>query len=222
MDSDDIIDLDKNKKELRTAGTVIIDLDGKNRNKVRPAKTEIIDLDGKNKTNIHPATDIATIDLDDEATEVTDSNAKTSRRKSSECAMDSEKEKSFVKLLRNNTLMNKIVVRCLSMACNSGMPRVVNKTLLPLYKDVNNKFKESDALTHLLSKVLNNLKVDPDHKFLHIKSLCEELKAGQFRRKVPFVTLTTDIRKNPSRSCRRKVKGMHIILFLHFTKSQME
>lgn len=90
--------------------------------------------------------------------------------------------------------MNKIVYQCLNMKNNAGMSRVINKTLLPLYADTDNKFKESEQFTELLKSNLKKLRVDPDYKFLHLKSLCEELKSGIYRKRVPFVTLSKDLK----------------------------
>ncbi|CAB3253047.1 unnamed protein product [Arctia plantaginis] len=131
-----------------------------------------------------------TINLDEEPTPTNESTV-----------TNSDKESSFARLLKNNSLMNKIVHQCLNMANNTGMSRVINKTLLPSYADTNTKFKESEQFTELLKSSLKKLRNDPDYKFLHLKTLCEDLKSGRCRKKVPFVTLSKELKgENRKRS----------------------
>uniref|UniRef100_A0A2A4JCZ4 Daxx histone-binding domain-containing protein n=1 Tax=Heliothis virescens TaxID=7102 RepID=A0A2A4JCZ4_HELVI len=123
---------------------------------------------------------VETIDLDDEQP----SEAPT---------MDYKTEQAFVRKLEINRLMDKIVTMCINMENAVGMSRVIHKTLLPLYRDTSNTVKESEEFKKLLKKTWKLLVKDPNHKFLHIKTLCEELKSGRLRRKVPFVTLSTEL-----------------------------
>lgn len=157
----------------------------------------IIDEDDENTSNekavdVTSSQTVETIDLDDETpiiTRVDTVNNNTTK-------FNKKSEVSFRINLKNNRLMDKIVTRCINMENSTGMPRVVYKTLLPLYRDTNNRFKESKEFQALLKKTHKLLMRDPDHKFLHIKTLCEELKSGGLRRKVPFVTLATNLKNN--------------------------
>lgn len=128
--------------------------------------------------------------------------------------MDKKLEKAFVNNLENNRLMDKIVTRVTTMENATGMNRVVQKTLLPLYRDTNNRFKESDEFRTMLKKTYKLLMKDPDHKFLHIKTLCEELKSGGLRRKVPFVTLATNLKKNDSEA---GYAGLLLLTYMSYT-----
>ncbi|XP_022823037.1 uncharacterized protein LOC111354014 [Spodoptera litura] len=109
---------------------------------------------------------------------------------------DSDAERTFRANLRNNNLMDIIIQTCMNMPNGAGMERVIQKTLVPLYRDSNPILKQSKTLTKLLKNMHKMLLRDPDHKFLHIKTLCEELKSGRMRKKVPFVTLATNLRDN--------------------------
>ncbi|CAH1639025.1 unnamed protein product [Spodoptera littoralis] len=109
---------------------------------------------------------------------------------------DSDAERTFRANLRNNNLMDIIIQTCMNMPNGAGMERVIKKTLVPLYRDSNPILKQSKTLTKLLKNMHKMLLKDPDHKFLHIKTLCEELKSGRMRKKVPFVTLATNLRDN--------------------------
>ncbi|KAJ8712142.1 hypothetical protein PYW07_004984 [Mythimna separata] len=157
----------------------------------------ILDEDDENTQNektfdvpIVPA--VETIDLDDETPIITEVETQVNNI----VELTKPSEISFRNNLENNRLMDKIVTTCINMENAMGMPRVVYKTLLPLYRDTNNRFKESDAFRALLKRTHKLLLRDPDHKFLHIKTLCEELKSGGLRRKVPFVTLATNLKNN--------------------------
>ncbi|KAH9634297.1 hypothetical protein HF086_011557 [Spodoptera exigua] len=140
----------------------------------------------------------STIVIDDEPhmqiNEAGTNNAGDKTKKVSE--KESTDESSFRINLRNNNLMDNIINTCLNMQNGAGMSRVIHKTLIPLYRDSNPELKKSKALTNLLKRVHKMLLRDPNHKFLHIKTLCEELKSGRVRKKVPFVTLSTDLRDN--------------------------
>nr|XP_021198239.2 uncharacterized protein LOC110382081 [Helicoverpa armigera] len=135
---------------------------------------------------VEPQT-VETIDLDDDQPQAAPMAA------SETVPMDYATEKAFVRKLKINSLMDKIVQTCLNMKNAVGMPRVIQKTLIPLYKDTSNAVKESKEFKKLLRKTWKLLQKDPNHKFLHIKTLCEELKSGRVRRKVPFVTLTREL-----------------------------
>ncbi|XP_021198239.3 uncharacterized protein LOC110382081 [Helicoverpa armigera] len=135
---------------------------------------------------VEPQT-VETIDLDDDQPQAAPMAA------SETVPMDYATEKAFVRKLKINSLMDKIVQTCLNMKNAVGMPRVIQKTLIPLYKDTSNAVKQSKEFKKLLRKTWKLLKKDPNHKFLHIKTLCEELKSGRLRRKVPFVTLTREL-----------------------------
>ncbi|XP_026735367.1 uncharacterized protein LOC113499190 [Trichoplusia ni] len=102
------------------------------------------------------------------------------------------------KKLDGDILMDQIVHFCLSMENVVGMSRVIKKTLIPLYQDTSTELKNSPSLRKLLRKTLKQLKMDPDHKFLHIKTLCESLKSGRVKRKVPFVTLAKNLKNKDS------------------------
>ncbi|KAJ8714894.1 hypothetical protein PYW08_004875 [Mythimna loreyi] len=158
----------------------------------------ILDEDDENthsekRVDVLSAPTVETIDLDDESPIIT--SVETLKNNATS---DKISEISFRINLANNRLMDKIVTTCINMENAIGMPRVVYKTLLPLYRDTNNRFKESDAFRALLKRTYKLLVRDPDHKFLHIKTLCEELKSGGLRRKVPFVTLATNVKNNSS------------------------
>lgn len=157
----------------------------------------ILDEDGENTIcqKVVCAQTVETINLDDESPIITETTANNTINKS---ISTSKSEKSFVNKLLINRLMDKIIKKCMNMDNATGMRRVIYKTVLPLYRDANSTFKESGTFRALLKKTYKLLMRDPDHKFLHIKTLCEELKSGVLRRKVPFVTLATNVNNNRS------------------------
>ncbi|CAH0589217.1 unnamed protein product [Chrysodeixis includens] len=164
------------------------------------------DADTVQSTKTPPAMalKIETIDLNDESTSEDESEDDDNNKEVMATDIDPDiaiisediqtrvEEISFINMLKANNLVDKIIKLCLNMEQAAGMTRVINKTLLPLYKDASQELKSSSPFRNLLKQTLKRLKKDPNHKFLHLKTLCERMKSRNVR-KVPFVTLATNL-----------------------------
>ncbi|XP_045775165.1 uncharacterized protein LOC123874050 [Maniola jurtina] len=98
-------------------------------------------------------------------------------------------------IYNENPLLAEIIEKCLNLESSEGMLRVVNKTLLEIYKEADPKFKSSSEFETVLKKTLIRLDKDPYHKFSHIKDLCETLRSSKFKKRVQLITLDKKVRK---------------------------
>lgn len=138
---------------------------------------------------------VETIDLDGDTAsddEVQFVDHVTNVNKSEDITM-TRNDLGFVDLLQANKFMDEIVKTCLGMDNVVATTRVINNTLIPLYRDASKNLKTSQSFGKLLKKTLKRLKKYPEHKFFHIKVLCERMKAENVKRKVAFVTLATNL-----------------------------
>lgn len=84
------------------------------------------------------------------------------------------------------------------------MRRIVNRSLLDIYKNADHKYKSSQDFESVLKKTMINLDKDPNHKFSHIKHLCDLLRHGRVKKRAKLITLD------------KNVKSRFLFLYLHF------
>ncbi|XP_068617886.1 death domain-associated protein 6-like [Battus philenor] len=97
---------------------------------------------------------------------------------------------------KDNKLFSDFVDKCLSLTDSDGMIRILNKILLPAFKELDQTYKESKSFKKVLSKSINVLETDPIHKFAHIKDLYQTFKLHRKRKKVDLVTIESDLKEN--------------------------
>lgn len=156
----------------------IIVLDG---NKTDSESTIILDEDEINKLSTErlprPYVPVIDVERDTDCSIVGTSSIRNKLRN------------EYNELFKANSLLSELIEKCLDMEHSEGMSRVINRTLLVIYKDVDENYKKSDALTKVINKAIMQLDIEPERKFLHLKNLCSELKKYRVKKKVPFFTL---------------------------------
>ncbi|CAG9788569.1 unnamed protein product [Diatraea saccharalis] len=106
-------------------------------------------------------------------------------------------ETSFPDISKKDAAFGELIEKCIALDGSVGMLRVINRTLVPLYKDGERKFKsyyDAQVFNKALIRTLENLENDPKHRYSHIKHICDILKKLRSKRKVPLVTISKDIR----------------------------
>ncbi|XP_053610262.1 uncharacterized protein LOC128675127 [Plodia interpunctella] len=102
------------------------------------------------------------------------------------------------KVCSENKMLGEFIEKCLDIENTSGMLRVIHRTFLPLYFKLDDTYREND-FKKLIDMTTRALEVNPLRKFSHLKNVCEVMKCfAKDRKKVNFVTLTTDIKAKPS------------------------
>nr|XP_026495842.1 uncharacterized protein LOC113400481 isoform X1 [Vanessa tameamea] len=110
------------------------------------------------------------------------------------------------KTVNDNPLLTEFIDTCLKLENSVEMIRVINKTLLKIYRKTDTRFTQSKIFLKALRRANNLLKTEPSYKYSHIKDLCNILKSNNTKKRVPIITLTNNIKENklPSLSCKRK------------------
>lgn len=107
-------------------------------------------------------------------------------------------------IYKENPLLAEVIEKCLQLEDSDGMRRIVNRSLLDIYKNADPKYKSSQDFESVLKKTMINLDKDPNHKFSHIKHLCDLLRHGRVKKRVKLITLD------------KNVKSRFLFLYLHF------
>lgn len=92
-------------------------------------------------------------------------------------------------LLEDNALLAEFVEKCLNLDYSEGMSRIINNTLMKKYSEMDQDYKYSKDFQRILLKASRCIECDPDHKFSHLKTLCESMKQHRAKKRVEFVTL---------------------------------
>ncbi|XP_046969571.1 uncharacterized protein LOC124536946 isoform X1 [Vanessa cardui] len=110
------------------------------------------------------------------------------------------------KTVNDNPLLTEFIDICLKLENSVEMIKVINKTLLKIYRKTDARFTQSQVFQKALRRANNLLKTEPSYKYSHIKDLCNILKSNNTKKRVPIITLTNNIKENklPSLSCKRK------------------
>lgn len=158
-ESENVIVLDGNKTDSET--TIIIDDDELKKLKEKyPSNPIVIDVD----------TDCSIVE-----------STSTVKREKNKAKYD--------EVYKENSLLAELIEKCLDMENTDGMSRVINRTLLAIYKDVDEDYKKSDALRKVITRVIMSLEIEPERKFSHLKNFCDELKDHRVKKRVQFITL---------------------------------
>lgn len=107
-------------------------------------------------------------------------------------------------IYKENPLLAEVIEKCLQLEDSDGMRRIVNRSLLDIYKNADPKYKSSQDFESVLKKTMINLDKDPNHKFSHIKHLCDLLRHGRVKKRAKLITLD------------KNVKSRFLFLYLHF------
>lgn len=99
-------------------------------------------------------------------------------------------------LYEDNALLAEFIEKCLNLENSEGMSRIINNTLMRLYGELEQDFKYSTHFKRILLKATRNIECDPDHKFSHLKTLCESMEQHKFKKRVKLVTLASDLKSN--------------------------
>ncbi|RVE49854.1 hypothetical protein evm_005447 [Chilo suppressalis] len=89
------------------------------------------------------------------------------------------------------------IEKCLGVDSSTGMLRVINRILVPLYYENGRIFKstwDAKIFNRALTKAMKNIEMDPNHTYSHIKEFCDVLKSLKRKRKVPFTTLSKAVK----------------------------
>ncbi|CAG5033506.1 unnamed protein product [Parnassius apollo] len=120
-------------------------------------------------------------------------------------ALDDEPDITSDLISKENKLFNEIVNKCYDIKDSKGMKRILNKMVIPAYRQLDENYKKSQRFEAVLYKILKLIETDPFRKFTHIRELYETLKLHKVRKKVNFVTLATNItEKNHYNGHKRK------------------
>ncbi|XP_052751170.1 uncharacterized protein LOC113519999 [Galleria mellonella] len=111
---------------------------------------------------------------------------------------------TFDSIFYENKKLAEFIEKCLDLEDTHGMLRVINKILLRRYKETDEKYKKSPEFNRLLDRKIDLLETDPDHKFSHVKDLCEIMKCHKTRKKVELITLSNDLEDNLDSSKKKK------------------
>lgn len=98
------------------------------------------------------------------------------------------------RLFEDNALLAEFVEKCLNLEYSEGMSRIINNTLMRIYNEMEQDYKYSRDFQRILLKATRCIECDPDHKFSHLKNLCESMKQHKAKKRVDFVTL--DVKSN--------------------------
>lgn len=107
-------------------------------------------------------------------------------------------------IYKENPLLAEVIEKCLQLEDSDGMRRIVNRSVLDIYKNADPKYKSSQDFESVLKKTMINLDKDPNHKFSHIKHLCDLLRHGRVKKQAKLITLD------------KNVKSRFLFLYLHF------
>ncbi|CAH2083809.1 unnamed protein product [Euphydryas editha] len=83
------------------------------------------------------------------------------------------------------------------------MKLVINTIFLKMYMKTDKEFRESKKFKKALRRSMNLIKSDFEHKYSHIKDICEILRTKKIKKRVPLVTLSNKLKDNEV-SCQRK------------------
>ncbi|CAK1586737.1 unnamed protein product [Parnassius mnemosyne] len=108
-------------------------------------------------------------------------------------AIDDEPDVISDLISKESKLFNELVEKCLGLEDSKGMTRILNKMVIPAYRQLDENYKKSQRFESVLCKTLKLIETDPIHKFTHVRGFYEKLKLHKVRKKVNFVTLTTNI-----------------------------
>ncbi|XP_026321397.1 uncharacterized protein LOC113231331 [Hyposmocoma kahamanoa] len=97
------------------------------------------------------------------------------------------------RLFEDNALLAEFVEKCLNLEHSEGMSRIINNTLMRIYNEMEQDYKYSRDFQRILLKATRYIECDPDHKFSHLKNLCESMKQHKAKKRVNLVTL--DVKK---------------------------
>lgn len=107
-------------------------------------------------------------------------------------------------IYKENPLLAEVIEKCLQLEDSDGMRRIVNRSILDIYKNADPMYKSSQDFESVLKKTMINLDKDPNHKFSHIKHLCDLLRHGRVKKRAKLITLD------------KNVKSRFLFLYLHF------
>lgn len=96
----------------------------------------------------------------------------------------------------DNRLLAEFIEKCLNLEHSEGMTRIINKTLMRIYGEMEEDYKCSRHFERTLLKATMSIECDPDHKFFHLKNLCETMKQHKAKKRVELYTLPLDSKGN--------------------------
>ncbi|XP_013200993.2 uncharacterized protein LOC106143448 [Amyelois transitella] len=172
----------------------------------KDSDVEIVDITKENSTELKSSDNDAIIVVDDENTptdndviEIKDMNRETNNR---------QIKAHLEKVCSENRLIGEFIEKCLDIENSCGMLRVIYRSFLPLYFELEDNYKDSENFKKLIDMKLRALELNPNRKFSHVKSVCEVMKNfKRNRKKVQFITLATSAKaKSPIKRKRRHPK----------------
>ncbi|XP_059057701.1 hybrid signal transduction histidine kinase A-like [Achroia grisella] len=112
---------------------------------------------------------------------------------------------TFDSVYKENKKLAEIIEKCLDLENSHGMLRVINRTLLPRYRDIDENYKISSDFDRVLNKMISLLDTDPFHKFSHVKRLCDIMKASKTRKKANLITLSNNVTGISSKKIKNRI-----------------
>lgn len=102
----------------------------------------------------------------------------------------------LIGLYQDNALLAEFIEKCLDLENSEGMSRIINNTLMRLYSEMEQDYRQSRTFERTLLKATRCIDSDPDHKFLHLKNLCETMKLHKAKKRAKLITLATNLKSN--------------------------
>ncbi|CAF4929774.1 unnamed protein product [Pieris macdunnoughi] len=92
--------------------------------------------------------------------------------------------------------LKKLIQICLKAENSKGMLRVINRSLLPLYQEAKPDYLNSIEFQEILQRSSVMIEKKPRFKFSYIKSVCENLRRNKKKKRLSFITLDSNIKRN--------------------------
>lgn len=119
-----------------------------------------------------------------------------------ECVVDSNKSNEnhselYYEVLKTNQQLADFIDKCINLENNKMMLKILRVDLLNEFYQLEKTVKKSPRIQKAIRRANNLLNQNPRLKYTHIKDLSEIIKASKVKKKVPFITLTTNLTGEP-------------------------
>ncbi|KAM3959620.1 uncharacterized protein ACR2FA_006270 [Aphomia sociella] len=118
---------------------------------------------------------------------------------------------TFDNIYKESKKMADFIEKCLNLENSVGMLRVINKSLLPRYREMDETYRNSHEFDKLLDKKTALLETDPDHKFSHLKNI-EENNLLVAQKELGFVVNEYDKKMQRIKAIEARIKMLKNII----------
>ncbi|CAH4030126.1 unnamed protein product [Pieris brassicae] len=112
----------------------------------------------------------------------------------------------------DDVYLKDLIQICLKAENSKGMLRVINRSLLPLYQEAKPDYLNSIEFQEVLQRSSVMIEQKPTFKFSYIKSVCENLRKNKKRKRLSFITLDSNVKRNKVNNGHNMENGkIHVI-----------